>query len=206
MGQSQRQHLFFLFCVAVPLLFVSCPLEDDPLNGKTGIDPRLFGVWRFGYGDAYEEFKISPSGNASILGTFESGGFNNGATNSISAFKGDIVYAESFSASAGILIIKYWRTPIDYKPIWLDWSQSVWPHKLIELDPQPTGEYYGVYFINMREDGRQVFLACSSDQSANSGPTETDTLEEAIAKFSVGNMNQMLDLSVGDPQTKVGDL
>jgi hypothetical protein len=28
-------------------------------------------------------------------------------------------------------------------------------------------------------------------------------MEEAIAKFTRGNMNQLLDLSVGDPQHKV---
>jgi hypothetical protein len=205
-GTGQTRHGRLLLCIAASLCFASCPLEDDPLEKKTGMDPRLFGVWRFGFGDAYEEFKIAPPGNASILGTFESGGYSSGEPNSIGFFKGDIVYAESFSASAGILIVKYWRTPIDYKQVWLDWTKSVWPSKLIPLNPQPSGDYYGVYFIDMREDGRQVFLACTNDQNTNSGPTETDTLEEAMAKFTIGNMNQMLDLSVGDPQTKVEDL
>jgi hypothetical protein len=57
----------------------------------------------------------------------------------------------------------------------------------------------------MNEEGTRVFLACTNDQNNNHGPTETDTLAEAIAKFTPGNMNQMLDLSVGDPQDKVED-
>jgi hypothetical protein len=56
----------------------------------------------------------------------------------------------------------------------------------------------------MNSAGTEVFLACTNDQNNGNGPTETKTLDEAIAKFTKGNMNQLLDLSVGDPQHKVG--
>lgn len=63
--------------------------------------------------------------------------------------------------------------------------------------------FYGIYFLNLNKEGTQVFLACTNDQSSNYGPTGTATMEEAIAKFTRGNMNQLLDLSFGDPQHKV---
>jgi hypothetical protein len=193
------------------LFVLSCPLTDDPLTGSIGLNPKLYGVWRFQGGlGAYEEIII----NREPHDLSSWGGFIYGAATIMDPdvppeykinFAGDIVYAKSFSDSAGILIIKYWRTPVDYKQIWVDWSVSIWPVKLILRDPQPAGDYYGVYFLNLNEAGTRVFLACTNDQSTNSGPTETLTLEEAIAKFTQGNMNQMLDLSVGDPQTRVGD-
>jgi hypothetical protein len=204
---SKKRITYFLSLIT--LILASCPLTDDPLENKIGMDPRLYGVWRFQGGDGvYEEIIISPETVAlDSFGTFTYGGTFSQSNGSYAInFKGDIVYAESFSAEDGILIIKYHRTPIDYKQFWLDWSKSSWPHKLVPLDPQPTGDYYGVYFLDMSGDGSRVFLACTNDQLTNSGPTETDTLEGAIAKFTIGNMNQMLDLSVGDPQTKYGDL
>jgi hypothetical protein len=88
----------------------------------------------------------------------------------------------------------------------VDWDKAVPPDHFPLREDNPIGNFYGIYFLNMNEEGTQVFLACTNDQNNNYGPTETETLEEAITKFTEGNMNQMLDLSVGDPQHKVKDL
>ena len=48
----------------------------------------------------------------------------------------------------------------------------------------------------------RVFFAQTNDQATNYGPTETKTLEEAIEKFTEANINNLLNLSVGDPQTR----
>jgi hypothetical protein len=196
--------------VVMVLLLAGCSLEDDSLNGANAasqeearLDDRLYGVWRFEFGNTAEEFRITRTprraGNV--------GGLTYGSKLWTSVlqenFAGDIVYAANFSGTAGVIIIEYWP---GHKQVWVDWNQanpsaSYFPPRA----DNPAGNFYGIYFLNMNEAGTQVFLACTNDQRNNYGPTETETLDEAIAKFTQGNMNQMLDLSVGDRQRKVED-
>lgn len=189
--------------LAAALVLAGCPLENDPLEGGGGLDPRLYGLWRFEYGQIIEEIRIAREPqNPGNLGSLSSGANIWTAVGFKESFAGDIVYAENFSESAGIIIIEYWP---GHKQVWVDWSKARPPAYFPPRADNPEGNFYGVYFLNMNEEGTQVFLACTNDQSNNYGPTETETLEEAIAKFTQGNMNQMLDLSVGDPQHKVED-
>jgi hypothetical protein len=177
-------------------------LENDPLEGRKGLDERLYGRWRFEYGRIVEEFSITREPrNPANLGALSCGaniwtdiGFQEN-------FAGDIVYAENFSQSAGIIIIEYWP---DHEQVWVDWDRAYPPDYFPPRADNPVGKnFYGIYFIKLNEAGTQVFLACTNDQANHYGPTETATLEEAIAQFTQGNMNQLLDLSVGDPQHKV---
>jgi hypothetical protein len=189
---------------ALSLLLAACPLADDPLEGSGGLDPRLYGVWRFDFSGNYEEIQITRNPrNPANAGAFIYGGNIHEYLGYRVNFAGDIVYAENFSESAGVIIIEYWP---EYKQVWINWDASEWPYDLVPRNPQPEGNFYGIYFLNMNEEGTQVFLACTNDQSNNYGPTETLTLEQAVTKFDQGNLNQMLDLSVGDPQHKVQDL
>jgi hypothetical protein len=181
---------FFALCGA--LFFAACPMEDDPDDGAgIGLDPRLIGTWRMEFGGYYEEIDIRSDG---VLGgtddTLTKSNNYSGADATI--FSGTIVYAERFSSSAGIIIIEYLP---GRENSWLYWGGA----------SEPPGDFYGIYYLNLNSAGTEVFLADTSDQSANYGPTETETLEEAKAKFTQGNMNQLLDLNVGDPQHKVND-
>jgi hypothetical protein len=197
------------FILAAGMVFVSCPLEDDPLDGGVGLDERLYGVWRFEWGarGQYEEIRITREPlNPDNLGGFVYGGNMWTDIGFQENFAGDIVYAETFTESedvgiGGIIIIEYWP---GHEQEWVDWDKA-WPPDYFPLrEDNPEGKnFYGIYFLNMNKEGTQVFLACTNDQNTNYGPTETATLEEAIAKFTEGNMNQLLDLSVGDPQHKV---
>ncbi|MDR1318755.1 MAG: hypothetical protein LBJ90_03945 [Treponema sp.] len=196
-----RVLLSLAFAAAV-FLPASCALENDPLEGGAGLDERLYGLWRFEYGRIVEEIRITREPrNPANLGALSYGaniwtdiGFKEN-------FAGDIVYAESFSESAGIIIIEYWP---EHEQVWVDWDKAFPPYYFPPRADNPAGKnFYGIYFLNLNEEGTQVFLACTNDQSNNYGPTETATLAEAIAKFTTGNMNQLLDLSVGDPQHKV---
>jgi hypothetical protein len=201
----QHKHALPILILAAALLLTACPLEDDPLESGAGFDERLYGVWRFEYGNIVEEIRITReprnSGNWAAISyganIWDDIGFKE-------AFAGDIVYAANFSKSAGIIIVEYWP---GREQNWVDWNKA-WPPYYFPLrEDNPVGKnFYGIYFLNMNEEGTQVFLACTNDQSTNYGPTETATLEEAVAKFTEGNMNQLLDLSVGDPQHKVEDL
>jgi hypothetical protein len=190
--------------MVVSLVFAGCRMESDPLvEGEPyTLDERLYGVWQFKYGIYTEEYSITRSGTLGTLtyGTRTSSGFKED-------FAGDIVYAQNFGDSTGIIIIRY-KTGHELQ--WIDWSKvDNWEN--LPADPplrpdHPTGKsYYGIYFTGLNSGGTQVMLANTNDQTTNYGPTETATLEEAIEKFTQGSMNQMMDQSVGDPQTKVKD-
>jgi hypothetical protein len=190
-----------LMSIAAALL-AGCPLERDPLEGSGGLDERLYGLWRFQYHRIVEEIRISREGRSpGSLGSLTYGANIWSALGFQENFAGDIVYAENFSESGGIIIIEYWP---GHEQEWVDWDKA-WPPDYFPLrEDNPVGKnFYGIYFLNMNEEGTQVFLACTNDQSNHYGPTETATLEEAKAKFTQGGMNQLLDLSVGDPQHKV---
>jgi hypothetical protein len=185
------------FVLFVTFFFAACPMEDDPDTGAgIGLDPRLVGTWRLEYGvGGYEQFVIQSDGV--LGGTDDTLIYNNSdypGTDDNEIFAGTIVYAERFSSSAGIIIIEYLS---GHKQVWMDWNTD------LPLDPQPSGNFYGIYYLNLNSAGTEVFLACTNDKDNNNGPTETVTLEEAIAKFTRGNLNQLLDLSVGEPQHKV---
>jgi hypothetical protein len=185
----------------VTLVLIACVWEETPeknLAGdpQTALNRKLAGRWRFYYvglhGDSYEEIRLRWDEG---LGKFI---FYYGGTDWITGenhdfWGGTIEYVDNFTEDTGIIIIKYLP---GMKQTWMDWNTG------FARDPQPVGNYYGIYFINLNNEGTKVFFACTSDQAKNYGPTETVTLEEAVAKFTTGNMNQMLDLSVGDPQIK----
>jgi hypothetical protein len=180
-------------------------MENDSLTGDTStggspsaLDDRLYGVWRWQLGSTVEEISITRSGTLGTL-TYSSKIFTPTLQEQ---FSGNIVHAANFSNSAGIIIIEY-RS--GHKQQWVDWEKANPPSYMPLRSDQPAGNFYGIYFLNMNSGGTQVFLACTNDQKNNYGPTETATLEAAKAKFTQGNMNQLLDLSVGDPQTKVTD-
>jgi hypothetical protein len=181
------------FALFALFFFAACPMEDDPDSGAgAGLDSRLIGTWRFELDDKYEEIKIHVVG---VLGdsddTFIYSDTFTGDPEKPEKFAGTIVYAERFSSSAGIIIIKY-----------LEGRKNSWP--FWGGDSNPPGDYYGIYYLNLNSAGTEVFFACTNDQNNNYGPTETETLDLAIAKFTQGNMNQLLDLETGDPQHKVG--
>jgi hypothetical protein len=169
-----------------------------------GLDPKLAGTWRFDFppsGD-YEQIVITKSG---ALGTIQKGsnitGYtNNGAGGYEETYAGNIVYAEQWSATAGVLIIKF---DTGHEVKW--WSINNNPQSPPATNPSGN-KYYGVYYINLGNGspGSTCFIADTNDQDLSNlnGPTETATLEDAKAKFTQGNMNQLLDLTVGDPQTK----
>jgi hypothetical protein len=194
-----------LVLAAVILVFAGCRMESDPLTdpgtGENALDERLYGVWEWRLGTTVEQITINPEGGSMGTLTYGSNVYSATITES---FAGNIVYAESFSSSAGIIIIQYLS---GHKQKWIDWNNAAPSQNYFPLRPDnPAGNFYGIYFLNLNSGGTQVFLACTNDQQNNYGPTETETLEQAKAKFTQGSMNQLLDLSVGDPQAKVQDL
>jgi hypothetical protein len=198
------------------LVFTGCSMEESETGGKRKgwLDPRLVGAWRFTFAGSYEQCVVTekPQLDERNLGTLVFGSkgwggeFNPGGNPNDyhDNFGGDIVYAEAFNIkyddnmSAGIIIIEYWPGLENKWPWWSEapegWAEQGYRY----LDKK----FYGIYYINLYADGRKVFLACTNDQSTNYGPTETRTLEEAIAKFTKENLPNMINLDVGDPHTR----
>ena len=195
---------------------------SQPAGGGGGVspdrrytlDPKLLGEWKFVWANdesnGVERVTVTDAKNKSgSFGTFEyDGGFGDGANGDDGdgggdgSYAGDIMWVERFSDSAGILIVEFWP---GREVSWMSLDDGGgW-------QPHPEGyRFYGVYYINYTGNGgpgSTCFFANTNDQDPNAqwgqyGPTETATLEQAKAQFTQGNMNQLLDLSVGDPQTK----
>jgi hypothetical protein len=200
--------IFYLLSLLFYLLLAGCRTEADAPETdapKTGVvlDGRLYGVWRMVVGNVVmEEIRItreaqnSGNGGSFIYGTDY---WSTGTTKEM--FAGDIVYAANFSETAGIIIIQYWP---GHKQVWVDWDNADPPSYMPPRKDSPSGNFYGIYFLKLNAEGTRVFLACTNDQNNNYGPTETKTLAEARAKFTLENIEQHLNLSVGSLQEKAG--
>jgi hypothetical protein len=94
------------------------------------------------------------------------------------SYAGTIQYVANFSATAGIIIIKYTTLP--------QWE---------DLADRP---YFGVYYRNLKADSVQLANAINPDKSA----PETATLEEAIAKFTRHREGDFVSWGVVTPQRK----
>jgi hypothetical protein len=186
-----------LCLLAGALVLAGCPMEDDPAERVPGLDSRLEGTWEFddtGYGG--ERYVIN--GDSLTYGSLGGTGADAVFTET---YAGTIVHAESYTNSAGVIIIEY---TVGHKQKWYfydednNWAKT--PH-----DPQPVGNFYGIYYHHLGpKDGKlEVTFANTSDIANGYGPTEAGTLEEAIGKFTVENMNKYINIDIGEPAHKV---
>ena len=88
---------------------------------------------------------------------------------------GKIVYAAKFNDTSGIIIIEY---DTDKKQIWMNWD--TFPP--LPLDPQPAGNFYGIYYDNLTQNS---FVPSGSSNQETSGPSETETRQQAIDRFTL---------------------
>jgi hypothetical protein len=152
------------------------------------LNPKLVGTWEFTSSFGTERYVIT--GTTFTYGSDYGIGFTE-------SFSGTIAHAESFGSGAGVIIIEYIT---GHKQQWYEYDAD-W--NAILMDPQPAGNFYGIYYVNLNGAGTQVFLANTSKLSDSSyGPTEEVTLADAKAKFTKAKINDYIDVSVGDPQTK----
>jgi hypothetical protein len=197
--------IFALFLVVGALAFMGCPMEDDSTDGGVGLDSRLEGTWEFddaGYGGERYIIDGTSLTHGSLRGTGADAVFTE-------IYVGTIVHAESFSNSVGIIIIKFTD---GHEYVWVD--SSNWHEDPPDsgnwvadpLDPQPIGKYFGIYYTHLKknDDGKlEVKFVNTTDQANNYGPTVTETLEAAIERFTIENMNQLMDIDAGEPTHKV---
>jgi hypothetical protein len=192
--------LFALFLVLGALVFMACPMEDDPEDGGPGLDSRLRGTWDFddpGTGYGGERYIIGNDNSLSYNSLFGTGA----VATPTEHWAGKIVHAESYTNTAGVIIIEY---TAEKKQVWYSYLPPDYVKTL--HDPQPSGNFYGIYYTSLktRDDGKlEVKFANTSDQANDYGPTEAETLEDAIKKFTIENMNQLMNIDSGEPVHKV---
>jgi hypothetical protein len=184
------------------LLLAGCPMEDEPSRSVPGLNADLIGTWEFLGPYGSDRYVITDT-----MLTYYSGPPNATLSNFVEKWAGEMVYADGFTEEAGIIIIEYTN---GHKQIWPD--NNTWHEDPPEsnnyvadpLNPQPTGNFYGIYYNNLEGGavGNTVFLSNTNDQSNNNGPTETETLEQAKMKFILGNMNNLIDLEAASPMAK----
>jgi hypothetical protein len=179
------------------LSLAGCPMDDKDSGGGPGLDSKLVGTWEF----------LGPYGSDRCIITDTTLAYYSAPSDDVSSFvekwAGEIVYAYRFTEEAGIIIIEY--TDNDHKQQWSSWTENpagTWTETL--LNPQPKGNFYGIYYNNLSGGVTRdiVFFSNTSDIENGYGPTETETLEQAKEKFTLGNMNNYIDLTVSSPMTK----
>lgn len=177
-----KRFVFISFAVlAMAAVFVGCKTDTDDDPPVIGLDTRLIGTWDSGF-DGYEitsDLKLYYYGMDPDTYT----------TGDDIAWGGKIVYAAKFPNNSGIIIIEY---DTDKKQVWYDYSD--YP-SVTEFDPQPDGNFYGIYYDNLT--AATVAFGNTSDQGNDYGPTETVTLQEAINQFTLdAKFDWMSDSSV----------
>ena len=209
-----RKGFFAALLIGAALLFAAFPMEGSGDNGggipaasKYTLAPKLLGKWEFEWGNKYGSGveKVTLTATKNKPGNFGTIEYEGGWGSDDGSYAGDIVWVEQFSETAGILIIEYWP---GRESTWMSLATEESP----SWKPHPLGyKFYGVYYLNYKGDGGPgtiCFFANTNDQDPKApygwhGPTETQTLEQAKKKFTQGNLPDLLDLSVGDPQIKI---
>ena len=140
-------------------LCTGCQADDEYIDdGK--LKAGLIGQWKSEYSGGEELYTITANPDTLIY-----------ADTFMGTWGGKIVHVSNFSEDAGVLIIEY---DADKKQNWVDWNNNM-------ADITPSGNFYGIYFSKLRKTS--VILANTSEAG---GPSETDTLEQAKAKFTSG--------------------
>ena len=94
-------------------------------------------------------------------------------------YEGNIRFVSNYSADSGVIIIEY-TVPPSY--------------------PKYNGNsYFGIYYKNLTNDTVQLANPINADYSS----PDTETLEEAIRKFTRGKMGNYVDWGVVQPQKRV---
>ena len=168
------------------LLSMACSDSNDSSKSNIAGDSLpagLIGEWSDGSG--YEYFTITANHLLYEAVDWVNMDYADPDYGLVPMWGGSIVYVSSFNAASGIIIIKYDE---GLEQVWMDWDTYM------PLDPQPAGKYYGIYYDNLTED--TVNLSSTTDQDPeNSGPTETSTLAEAIARFTEADKALWVNIS-----------
>jgi hypothetical protein len=154
---------------AAGLFFTACPMEDDD-ETKEGADlpEKLIGTWKSVWNGGYDTYELSKT-RLTYSTTYD------GGEPSIN-YAGRVVSISEFTATAGVIIIKY---DDDHKnKYYSDLNHYGDPAYLIE----PPGDYVGIYYEELTVQSVKMGTAVGPDY----GPPEKATLKDAKAAFTEG--------------------
>jgi hypothetical protein len=169
--------LLVLFACAVLALFSGCELYGaaggDDANIPGSLPPLLQGEWRY-----IPASSGAPADGYIITAATVEYSYQGGSTNT--DYKGTIEFVSNYSADSGLIIIAYTR-----KPGYPNYNGN---------------DYFAIYYRRLKTDSVQ--LANTTILPAYTCP-DTETLEEAKAKFTRLTMGNYVDWSVVLPQTRI---
>jgi predicted small secreted protein len=159
------------------------------------------GMWQASYGDFYDIAWLWEDASSVEAQFFYYDGMEDGGV-IYGQFFGDVVYADAFDSTSGIIIAKY-----------DEGSQTVW-YPGVNGNPNDyvsTGVFYGIYYENYlasdpdNGNNQSVWYQNTSNlswfnpgQGTAAGPSETTTLQDAINRFTQPNKSNWAGNTVGE--------
>ncbi|WP_062328015.1 hypothetical protein [Treponema endosymbiont of Eucomonympha sp.] len=167
--------IFALCLAASAALFVGCKnnVNDNSFADSHELNAKLIGEWKFEYEGGYELYAITTT-------TFVYGGASGEAGYS-ETFSGTIEYASNFSDN-GVIIVQSDNLP-DY------FGES-------------GNQYLGIYYRDLTAKTVKIANPTDLNHTDGYGPTATDTLDGAKAKFTVDAAVDFVNWSMVQSQTK----
>ncbi|MDR2393020.1 MAG: hypothetical protein LBD93_02525 [Treponema sp.] len=162
------KYLWGLFAL---VLLWGCSNPGDPVEPLSGdpLDTRLIGAWRSLPRPDAEGYDITGTTLAYTDGDEDLGwDFD---------YEGAIRYTKRFNDSEGVIIIEY------TKDGWPKYTEAGHTVSAWVGTPIP-GPFFGIYYSDLTEDSVALSNATTLDSKPPYAPPETETLEEAIGKFT----------------------
>lgn len=159
------------------------------------------GTWQASYGDFYDIAWLWQNPSSVEAQFFYYDGMEDGGV-IYGQFFGDVVYADAFTSTSGVIIVKY-----------DEGNETVW-YPGVNGDPNDyvsTGVFYGIYYKNYlasdpdNGNNQSVWYQNTSDlswfdpgQGTAAGPSETTTLQDAINRFTQSGKSNWADDTIGE--------
>jgi hypothetical protein len=159
------------------------------------------GTWQASYGDSYDLAWLWEDASSVEAQFFMYYGIEYEDV-TYGQFFGDVVYADAFTSTSGIIIVKY-----------DEGNETAW-YPDVNGDPDdyvPTGVFYGIYYKNYlvsdpaNGGSQSVWYQNTSDLSyfdpgneIAARPCETTTLQDAIDRFTESDKSDWTDDDVGE--------
>ena len=180
-----KKTFFVLFKAAAAtllfLLFITgCDLYgeagEDDINVSGTLPETLVGEWIFPVVEFPSERYLIDAGAVQ----YGYGGSSEGATESVYDYKGNIRFVSNYSDTSGVIIVEYTDRP--------------------SYSKYNGNSFFAIYYQNLKSETVQLANAINlSDLSA----PDTETLEEAVEKFTLFKMGKFVNWGHVQPQTRV---
>jgi hypothetical protein len=180
------KYLWRLFAL---ILLWGCHNPGDTPESLSGdpLDTRLIGSWRSSPRPDAEGYDITGTTFAYTDGDEDQGwDFD---------YEGTIRHTKRFNSSDGVIIIEY------TKDGWPKYTEKGHTVSAWAGTPIP-GPFFGIYYSKLTEDSVVLANTTTLDSTPPYAPPETETLEEAIGKFTEQERDRFIAPGVAAPQKR----